>query len=62
MDEELGSGREVIVDDVIQEGDIYATGSHISHNEYVDIPSPELGTVYAACCLHNKSNSGQAQN
>lgn len=32
VQEELGLGGEVIVDDIVQQGDVYTTSSDISHN------------------------------
>ncbi len=32
MQEELGLGGEVVVDDIVQHGDVYTSSSNISHN------------------------------
>lgn len=32
VQEQFGLGREVVVDDVVQQGDVYTTSSNISHN------------------------------
>lgn len=56
VQEEFGLGREVVVDDVVQQGDVYTTSSNISHNQhhgfpmhkfpYVDLPGSLIkGTV-----------------
>lgn len=56
MQEELGLGWEVVVDDIVEHGDVYTTSSDISHNKhhgfpmhkfpYVDLPGSLIeGTV-----------------
>ena len=52
MHEQLWLGREVEVDDIVQERDVKAPGSHISHNQHARSAHPELAYVYAPGRLH----------
>lgn len=56
MQEKFGLGGEVVIDDIVQQGDVYTTSCHISHKKhrsfpmhkfpYVDLPSSLIkGTV-----------------
>lgn len=51
VDEELGTGGKVIVDDIVQERDVNATCGHICHDENAHLACPELAAVYAAGSL-----------
>lgn len=45
MQEELGLRREVVVDDIVQQGDVYTTGSHVSHYQHHGFPMHEFPYV-----------------
>lgn len=45
MQEQLGLGWEVVVDDIVQQGDVYTTGCHVSHNQHHGFPMHELPDV-----------------
>ena len=45
MDEQLGLGREVIVDDVVQHGDVDTSSCEIGDNKHLGRLVPELGHV-----------------
>lgn len=47
MHEELGPGREAVVDDVVQQGDVEAPGGHVRHEHDGHLLGPELGHVDA---------------
>ena len=47
VNEELGLGWEVIVDDVVQEWQVNAAGSHISDNQDAGNACPEFAAVNA---------------
>lgn len=38
MQEELGLGGEVVVDDIVQQGDVYSASSNISDNQHHGFP------------------------
>lgn len=57
MDKEFGAGWEVIVDDIVQEGNIDTTGSDICHNENADLACPKLAAVDATSSLQEDSGS-----
>lgn len=59
MDKELGAGREVIVDDIVQQRDVNAARSHVCHDEDVHLARPEFATVNATSSLQaEKFTSG----
>lgn len=45
MQEEFGLGGEVVVDDVVQQGDVYTTSSNISHNQHHGFPMHKFPNV-----------------
>lgn len=45
MQKELGFGREVVVDDIVQQRDVYTTSCHISDNKYHRFPMHKLPYV-----------------
>lgn len=63
VQEELGLGGEVVVDDVVQQGDVYTASSHVCNNQHhglavdkftnVDLPGSlvqgtvDVGTLHA---------------
>lgn len=51
VQEKLGLGREVVVDDIVQQGDIYATSSNISHNKHHGFSVHKLPNVDLSCGL-----------
>ena len=55
VDEQLGLGREVKVDDVVQEGYVQTPGRDIRGYQNGRLPRPELANVYLSCSLQEKS-------
>lgn len=53
MDEELGLGREIIVDDIVQEGQVYSTRGHVCDNQNGGDARSEFAAVNAPCCLRS---------
>lgn len=45
MQEELGLGGEVVVDDIVQHGNVNTTSSNIRHNEHHGFPVREFPYV-----------------
>ena len=60
VNEQLGLGWEVIIDDIVQERQVNATSSHISDNEDAGNACPELAAVDTPCYL-NPYNCVRAQ-
>ena len=52
---QLGRGRKVKVDDVIEHGDVNAAGCNVRHDKDLDVTGAELGNVDLACCTDEKS-------
>lgn len=45
MQEEFGLGGEVVVDNVVQQGDVYTTSSNVRHNQHHGFPMHKLPNV-----------------
>lgn len=51
VQEKLGLGGEVVVDDIVQQGDVYTTSSNISHKKHHDFSVHKLPNVDLSCSL-----------
>lgn len=45
MQKQLGLGGEVVVDDIVQQGDVYTTSSNISHKQHHGFPICKFSNV-----------------
>lgn len=51
VQEEFGLGRKVVVDDVVQQGDIDTACGHVGHNQHHGPPVHKLANVDLPCCV-----------
>lgn len=51
VQEELRFGREAVVDDIVQHGDVKPTGSYICHQQHLALAMGKLGNVDLAGSL-----------
>lgn len=45
VQEQLGFGREVVVDDVVQQGDVDTTSSNVSHKQHHGFPMHKFPNI-----------------
>lgn len=45
VQEKLGLGREAVVDDIVQHGDVKPTGSHVCHQQHLAFAMGKFGNV-----------------